>query len=164
MEETFVQKRLFFGLGIVALVLFAGSDVFGQSATSKYEVGVQFSLIRFSDLDITEPGFGVRFTYNINKHVAVEAEGNVFPRDSFPVGHKSEALFGVKAGARSRRVGLFGKIRPGFMNFTNFERAFGPCFSNCPSQPPRLNFSETDFALDVGAVAEFYTSRRTFIR
>ncbi len=158
-------KSFSFALSVIAVFLFVGSErVFAQSETPKFEVGLQFSVIRFSDLVVAEPGFGGRFTYNINKHLAVEAEGNVFPRDSFPGGHKSEALFGVKAGARSRRVGLFGKIRPGFMNFTNFDRAFGPCSSNCPSRPPPLNFSETDFALDVGAVAEFYTSRRTFIR
>jgi len=50
------------------------------------------------------------------------------------------------------------------VNFSNFTRHFEPCISNCSNTPPPFNFSETDFALDVGGVLEFYTSRRTFIR
>ncbi len=161
-------KSFSFALSTIAVFLFAGSErVFAQSETPKVEVGVQFSVIRFSDLVVTEPGFGVRFTYNINKHLAVEAEGNIFPRDpqdfleATKGGHKTQALFGIKAGTRSRRVGLFGKIRPGFVNFSNFMRQPEPCIC---SNPPPLEFSETDLALDVGGVVEFYTSRRTFIR
>src|SRR5712692_7127112 len=114
-----MQKLFPIGVSIIALFLLADSQrVSAQSKTPKFEVGTQFSLIRFSDLEITEPGFGGRFTYNINKHVAVEAEVNLFPRDrqdsndASKGGHKAQALFGIKAGTRGRRVGLFGKIRP----------------------------------------------------
>src|SRR5260370_38405894 len=153
------------GPGLIGLFLFFGSQpICAQSKTPKFEVGAQFSLIRFSDLDITEPGFGGRFTYNINKHVAVEAEGNFFPRDpenfyeALKGGHKTQALFGIKAGMRSRRIGLFLKVRPGLVSFSNLTRV--GCDCNAPPQKP----SETDFALDVGGVVEFYTSRRTFLR
>src|SRR5713226_10087891 len=119
-RRSFVRKSFSFALSTIAVFLFAGSErVFAQSKTPKFEVGAQFSLIRFSDLEITEPGFGGRFTYNINKHVAVEAEVNLFPRDtedyieSLKGGHKTQALFGLKAGTRNRRIGLFLKIRPG---------------------------------------------------
>src|SRR5882672_8118720 len=112
-----MQKIFSIGLSIIALFLLAGSQrVSAQSQTPKYEVAAQFSLIRFSDLDITEPGFGGRFTYNINKHVAVEAEVNLFPRKVRTLnmvlqgGRKTEGLFGVKFGARNRRVGWFGKV------------------------------------------------------
>ena len=166
-----MQKSFPFALSTIAVFLFAGSEgVFAQSEPSKVEVGVGVSTIRFGEMSISEPGFGFRFTYNINKHVAVEAEGNLFPRDtedyfeSLKGGHKTQALFGIKAGTRSRRVGVFFKIRPGLVNFSNFTRHFEPCISNCSNTPPPFNFSETDFALDVGGVLEFYTSRRTFIR
>src|SRR5260370_23603531 len=167
-KRSSVQKSFPFDLSTIAVFLFAGSErVFAQSETPKFEVGVQFSTIRFGEMSITEPGFGGRFTYNINKHVAVEAEGNLFPRDpedyfeSLKGGHKTEALFGLKAGTRSRRVGLFLKIRPGLVNYSNLFRY--PQLCNC-SNPPPPKLSETDFALDVAGVLEFYTSRRTFIR
>src|SRR5437879_13727587 len=120
-RTSFVQKIFSFALGMIAVFLIAGSEkVSAQSETPKVEIGIQFSRIRFSELVVTEPGFGGRFTYNINKHVAVEAEGNFFPRkikDSFGEtlqgGRKTQGLFGVKLGARRRRMGLFGKVRPG---------------------------------------------------
>jgi len=162
------------GPGLIGLFLFFGSQpICAQSKTPKFEVGAQFSLIHFSDLEITEPGFGGRFTYNINKHVAVEAEGNFFPRevkDSFGEtlqgGRKTEGLFGVKLGARRKRVGVFGKLRPGFVHFGHLERNGIVCIASsssaCPNPPPV--FRETDFALDVGGVVELYTSRRTLVR
>jgi len=174
MRRSFVQKRFFFGLSIVALLLFAGSDVSAQSDTPRYEVGAQFSLIRFGDLDITEPGFGGRFTYNINDHLAVEAEGNFFHRNAksfggfvLQGGRKIEALFGVKAGVRTRRLGVFGKVRPGFVHFSNFEKpeALGiVCAGSCTVPAPPFNFSETDVAVDLGGVIELYPSRRTIVR
>jgi hypothetical protein len=164
-----VQKSFSFALSMIALFLCAGSErVFAQSEPSKVEVGVQFSTIRFGEMSIAEPGFGGRFTYNINKHVAVEAEVNLFPRDpedyfeSLKGGHKTEALFGIKAGTRNRRLGVFFKFRPGLMNYSNLTRY--PQLCPCSPNPPPPNFGETDFALDVGGVLEVYTSRRTFIR
>ena len=163
-----MQKSFSFALSIIAIFLFAGSEsVFAQSETPKVEVAVQFSTIRFGEFRITEPGFGGRFTYNINKHVAVEAEGNFFPQEAqdylegLQGGHKTQALFGVKAGTRGQRIGLFFKIRPGLVNFSHIQPEPMPC--NCPN-PPAPKFTETDFALDIGGVVEFYTSRRTFIR
>lgn len=163
-----MQQKLCRAVVAAGLFLFFNSDpVLAQTETQKFEVGVQFSLVRFRDLNITEAGFGGRFTYNVNRHLAVEAEGDLLPRDteSFPAvlkgGHKSQAFFGLKVGQRVRRFGLFGKIRPGVVNFSNFTRLPEPC--NCPIPPPP-QFSETNFALDVGGVLEIYTSRRTFIR
>ena len=160
-----MQKSFSLAVSMFAVFLFAGSEtVFAQSEPSKVEVAVQFSTIRFGEMSVTEPGFGGRFTYNINKHVAVEAEGNFFPRDpenfyeALKGGHKTQALFGIKAGMRSRRIGLFLKLRPGLVSFSNLTRV--GCDCNAPPPKP----SETDFALDVGGVVEFYTSRRTFLR
>lgn len=149
-------------------------DSNGQSDEPRFEVGTQFSVLRFGDLDVTEPGLGSRLTYNINDNLAVEAEGNFFPnsrgRDeiygSLQGGRKTQMLFGAKFGARSGRIGMFGKLRPGFVHFGNFERNLSACLLDgrpCPPQPPAA-FSETDFAMDIGGVLELYTSRRSLIR
>src|SRR5437763_16917458 len=119
-----MQRKFLHAVSVAALLLFLNSNlVLAQSETPKFEVGAQFSLVRFSDLDITEPGFGGRFTYNLNSHVAVEAEANFFPREvkdfygeTLQGGRKTQGLFGIKIGERSRRLGIFGKIRPGFVH------------------------------------------------
>ncbi len=166
-----MQQKFLRAVGTVAmLVLFCSQLVLAQSETPKFEVGAQFSVIRFGDLEITEPGFGGRFTYNINDHFAVEAEANFFPREvkdsygeTLQGGHKTQGLFGVKLGARRKQAGIFGKVRLGFVRFNHFERNGIVCIDGCPPQP-LPSFSETDFALDVGGVLELYPSRRTLVR
>jgi hypothetical protein len=146
----------------------------------RFEIGAQYTALRLSELDVTGSGFGGRFTYNINDNFAVEAEGNFFPRDRNPEetrtreeflealngGQKTQALFGVKAGGRGKRVGIFGKVRPGFVRFSRFERNRQvPIFDPTNGQPPPPStFSETDFAIDLGGVLEVYPSRRTVFR
>lgn len=138
-----MQQRLLRAVPAVALFLFLGGQaICAQSKTPKFEVGAQFSLIRFSDLDITEPGFGGRLTYNINDHLAVDAEVNLFPRKVRTLntvlqgGQKTEGLFGVKFGARKKRVGWFGKVRPGFIHFGNFEKTGVACIAGSPCVLP----------------------------
>ena len=122
-----------------------------------------------------EPGFGGRVGYNFNRHLAVEAEVNFFPREvgellspDFNGGRKLQGLFGVKAGRRYEHVGLFAKARPGFVRFAegDFEQPQGTgCIAVFP--PPLGCFEpsgRTDFALDVGGVVELYPSARTIIR
>ncbi|MCA1566639.1 MAG: porin family protein [Acidobacteria bacterium] len=117
----------------------------------------------------TEPGFGGRVGYNLTQNVALEAEGNFFPRErEFGGGRKSQALFGIKAGKRFEQVGLFVKARPGLVHFSEGDlrepRDFA-CITIFP--PPRGCFEakgRTDFAFDVGGVFEYYPSRRTLIR
>lgn len=151
-----------------------------QSDAPKFEIGAQFTTLRFGELDTTEPGFGGRFTYNINDNFAVEAEGNFFFRNRDPEetrtfeefletltgGRKTQALFGVKAGVRGNRIGVFGKVRPGFVRFSRFERNLEVPLLDSTSGQPSLSptFSETDFALDLGGVLEVYPSRHTVIR
>jgi Outer membrane protein beta-barrel domain len=122
-----------------------------------------------------QPGFGGRIGYNLTPHVALEAEVNFFPEaDSFSVpesfkgGHKIEGLFGVKAGKRFEKVGIFGKVRPGFLYASkgDLRQPSGfACIAVFPT--PAACFETTgknSFALDLGAVVEFYPTRRTIIR
>src|SRR5215813_9185925 len=92
-----------------------------QADTPRVELGAHFSLIRLPRLDSRAPGVGGRITFNLNDHLAVEGEINLFPKD-LPgrvslSGQQTQGLFGLKAGMRSSRAGLFGKIRPGFTRF-----------------------------------------------
>jgi hypothetical protein len=152
----------------------------GQSAPlSKFEVGVQFSVLGINDpqalSDIfprKEIGVGGRLSYNLNRHFALEAEGNFFPRNyrkvqsNFTGGRLIEGLFGLKAGIRKNKFGVFGKVRPGFESSGRAEMAHFPNGNGPDARNPYgfVDMRATQFALDVGGVVEFYPSRRTIIR
>jgi Outer membrane protein beta-barrel domain len=119
----------------------------------------------------TELGFGGRIGYNITNYLAIEAEANFFPSEQrFYGGRAVEGLFGVKAGWRFEKAGVFGKVRPGF--FSSRQSEFGPksgvvCIAVFP--PPASCFDETfrrktDFAVDVGGVIELYPTSRMIVR
>lgn len=119
----------------------------------------------------TEAGFGGRFGYNLHRHVAVEAELNFFPRDrATEGGRKTQGLFGVKAGRRFEKFGLFAKARPGFLRLSRGDfrpRENTACIATTVFPPPAACFDSeprTHFALDVGGVLEFYPSRRVVVR
>lgn len=154
---------------MVPLFLILANNTLAQSDVSKVEVGAQFTSIIASDppvfprtLTRWAPGFGGRLTFNLTNHVALEAEGNLFPRgdesDRIGEGRKTQALFGVKAGIRRDKYGLFAKARPGFMYFSE------PTLE-CPLEEGMCSPSRRiRFAADFGGVLEVYPSHRLLLR
>ena len=145
----------------------------------RFEAGVLVSKLGINDahgltdlIPRREVGGGGRFTYNLKSYLAVEAELNYFPRDfhtyttNFTGGPMLEGLAGIKAGLRRKMFGVFGKFRPGF---ESSGEAAVPRFLNGDG-PDRQNpfgferIRSTQFAMDVGAVFEFYPSPRTILR
>jgi hypothetical protein len=144
-----------------------------SSDVPKVEVGAQFSLIRlFEETPIFPPadgpitgyrrshktnvGIGGRAGYNVTKQVAVEGELNYFPQDDNRAKINAvQGLFGVKAGWRGDKVGVFGKARPGFFHYEEPV----VCITS-----PCNNPTFTKFALDLGGVLEFYPSRSLVTR
>lgn len=161
---------------LVLLCLFSLPGGARAQATDapKVEVGVQFSSLTLSDnFNMTQPGFGGRVTYNLTDNVAVEAEANLYPNDSrfrtdTSGGRAAQALFGVKAGRRFDKFGLFAKARPGLVHFTKTQRVNGFTFEYFGDQtfvfPTFRTQSMTHFATDIGGVVEFYPSRRIVTR
>ncbi|MEP7341086.1 MAG: outer membrane beta-barrel protein, partial [Acidobacteriota bacterium] len=164
------------------LMMITGLNAFAQSDAPKLEVGVQYSVLRLKPrlpinnpiLEIVDPdyvatdsGFGGRLTYNLTNHISVEGEINFFPeeRNNFAEpfyldSRRTQGLFGVKAGTRSDKIGIFGKVRPGFMHFG--EGVADPRIQTLVAIPATV--STTEFALDVGGVFELYPSRHTMLR
>ncbi len=158
----------------------------GAERDRRFEVGVQFSslALRFSspsfgfgagpfDLGTnTEAGFGGRVGYNLSDNVALEAEGNFYPRRSFSNsttgGYPSQMQFGVKAGKRLRHFGIFAKARPGFVTFSRVATLTGTESFTFGGQTFTFGTFEdkrkTNFSMDVGGVFEFYPTRRVFTR
>lgn len=65
----------------VLCLLFCSIEAKAQSDdVPKVELGAQFTSITKPDNNngATEPGFGGRFTFNLNRSVALEAVGNFF--------------------------------------------------------------------------------------
>ncbi len=135
----------------------------------KYEVGALFSSISLTPSNgyRTEAGFGGRFTFNVNKHVGLEAETIFFPNRGFSAearagGRAVQGLFGVKAGKRWEKFGLFAKGRPGFISFGTGRQVID---TNSAGNFVSSHFERaTHFAFDVGGVAEFYPKRHIVTR
>lgn len=143
-----------------------------QDELPKFEIGAQFSSLSInrSFQTRTEPGFGGRFTVNLTDNFALEAEGNIFPRDerfgSLRTGGRAiQGLMGVKIGKRYQRFGIFGKARPGLVSFSRGKIELIPTTSTDPfAQINIRNERLTHFATDLGGVLEFYPSRRIVTR
>ena len=134
----------------------------------KYEIGAEFTTLTLNESQ-THPGAGARFTYNWTRHIALEGAGYFSPGkcdtcDGEITGHITEGLFGVKAGQRFKRFGVFGKVRPGFIRFS---QGFTDLIPTGGSGPFPFTFrvrGRTDFATDVGGVLEIYPTKKILLR
>jgi hypothetical protein len=162
-----MNKSLFLIAAITLLLM--QSQVLSQTQDlPKFEVAGEFTTIERDDASgsRTEPGFGGRFTFNLNKVVSLEAAGYYFPKRCFfcqNAGRITEGLAGVKAGKRFEKWGVFAKARPGVISFSEgtFDEFVGPG----PAFPIVFDRSRvTTFAMDVGGVVEFYPSKRIVTR
>jgi hypothetical protein len=157
-----MNKRFFFT--VAALLLLAPSGARAQTEEYKYEVGAVFTAVGAENLDGASKGLGARFGYNLNENFALDAETAFFPRRHLgndQGGQNVQGFVGIKAGARSKYVGLFAKVRPGVMfigtSTSGFDCDTRDDFRVC--RPERNHL-----ALDAGIVAEVYPSSRTIIR
>ena len=125
------------------LVLTSGCVAFCQ--TPRAEIGFQLSGIRENVLGEYPVGGGGRVTVHVVHFVDAEAEVNRFPIGGgtalFPA---TQAIFGARVGQRFGPIGIYGKLRPGFMRFDANGRV-----QNLGVRP----------ALDFGGVLEFYSRR-----
>ena len=170
-----MRKRFLLGVSIAILVVLTTNYARAQNNSAvdvkKFEAGGDFSTITF-DSEQTQLGLGGRLTYNFNKHLAFEAAGYYFPNNCVfcgrNAGRTSEGLFGVKIGQRFQKWGLFGKVRPGVLSSSKGRSDI--VLNVPPGSPPGLNplslvqTRATYFALDVGAVVEFYPTKRIITR
>jgi hypothetical protein len=121
--------------------------------------------LRVEGLDVTTTGFGGRFGYNVNDYVGVEAEVNYLPKKNFNEvfqSRRAQVFAGVKVGGRWEKFGAFVKARPGAMHFS--EVPFHTVCGQNPNSFSCQESSQTNFALDIGGIVEFYPSSRFIVR
>ncbi|HSB12486.1 MAG TPA: outer membrane beta-barrel protein [Blastocatellia bacterium] len=157
-------------LAAVTFLLLAWSTSDAQSDASKIEVGAQYTSINFhnhfGNSEGVRQGFGGRLTYDWSRNVAVEAILNFFPGDVSQIVVPSSilpkprllGLFGLKAGIRKDRFGVFVAVHPGFMRFTPVTDCRTTDFSSC------RDVLKNEFAIDAGGVAEAYLSPHVTLR
>lgn len=146
---------------------------------AKVEVGVHFTSMIGPDIQPfftpsrtkSEPGIGGRFTFNLNRHVALEAETNIFSKPEFDDFGGDDTIvqgqFGIKAGKRFEKFGVFAKARPGFISAGDilFATTTTININGQPTVVPTLDTRRQNFfTMDVGGVLEFYPSRRILVR
>jgi len=77
-----MERRFFITMIVTAFLMLSSYQVKAQTAPPaelpKFEVAADFSSLTLASRE-TYPGVGGRFTYNLNKHVALEAAGYFFP-------------------------------------------------------------------------------------
>ena len=166
------MKRLL--ITAVAILCASVVPAAAQTSNTRFEVGGQVSTLRLSTYKDTNPGFGGRFGYEASRRVTLEGEFNFTPHDDFKIlgtdagasvsyaRRRSEALFGPKIGVRGQKIGLFGRVRPGFTRLTH--RGVGCTGEVCALMLLALPEYRTEFALDYGGTLEYYPSARTIAR
>jgi len=186
MQKHLVLTLVLLGVCLSVPFLARGQDPQPQQSKepAKIELGVHFSSISigpqispffdFNDQSRSEVGIGVRFGYNLNRYLAVEAEGDFFPHREFNElnsgGTLAQGQFGVKAGKRFQKFGLFAKARPGFVTFGEILTQTGSVTFPFQGNGPVVTFPILEkrrrnfFSMDVGAVVEFYPSRGILAR
>ena len=132
--------------GCPAVILFGALLVpavpaLGQDQRHCCEMGAHYSVLSLNRAHQTLHGGGFRLAPYIGKWVTMEMEQNILDGAN----RIYQGLFGIKAGLRVKRLGVFAKCRPGF--------TFGTAVGNT-----------TRFALDLGGVAEVYSTRNLIVR
>jgi hypothetical protein len=134
----------------------------------RYELAAEFTTLnreKFNGVRV-EPGVGARFTFNFNKNIAVEAAAHVSFNDDCSgctsYGRYADLFAGIKAGKRFKSWGIFAKARPGSVNFG--QQDFNIISTGTPGQFRAEAKGRDNLAADLGAVVEFYPSRRIVTR
>jgi hypothetical protein len=125
-----------------------------------FELGVAASGVHLADNN--NFGLGTRAVFNFNSFFSLEGEGNFFLNNAPPKllsgGRAVEGLFGPKLGLRTEKVGIFAKVRPGVISFSNTIQGI----TINPTVPFSFSVQTgrlTEPALDLGTVVEFYPDR-----
>lgn len=152
-----LAKSLFSVLSCVTIsLLVCVSTARAQEKTPKYEIALHYAALYVTEKSDKDSGIGVRFTYNLNDYLGLEAETTSYQQVREGGGNNErQGLFGLRAGKHNERYGIFAKVRPGVTHFHLLGTTPGP---NSFEQ------GHSRFTVDVGGVFEYYPHRNAAIR
>ena len=149
------------GLLVFLAIAFSPQLPSAQSAA----VGGSYTLLSLTYPDQMPNGLGAWLSWDLaGSAVGLDLAANVFPEDHPIIGRQTQFMAGVRSGIRLGKVGLFGRIRPGLVHFS--ERFLAPdigCIAIFPT-PEACLVDPTNFALDVGGSVELYPTRSAIVR
>jgi len=164
-----IPLKLISLLGLLCFSLQVSAQTAQTDEVPKFEVGIHFTSITKPDFNgpSTEAGVGARFTFNLNRSVALEAVGNLFPHSCRFCGGNlgdnsgiiKQGLFGVKAGKRFEKWGIFAKARPGVVTFGQANTIYTINGTGPSAVVGAQRRGISNFAADLGGVLEFYPSK-----
>jgi hypothetical protein len=163
------MNRTQFLLALIGLLLLQSPVLAQTPELPRYEVAAEFSAMDRNNFSGgAEMGIGARFTFNLNKTFSLETAAYHFPRTCFSCEHNgtvTEIVGGLKVGKRFEKWGIFAKGRPGVVSFSRGAFDLVPVPGSPPAFPFDFQFSRANsFAVDAGAVVEFYPSKRIVTR
>ena len=163
-------------VSIAVILILAAGQASAQTEPRRLEAGGYFSTLSIGDAGNTNAGLGGRVSYEFSRWLWVEGDLSFFPSDRLDTGSGPEALMlqaqysrrrlegfvGPKIGVRGGKFGAFAKVRPGFARLIDKGiRCVGEMCALALFARPEY---ETEFALDIGGVVEFYPTDRTSAR
>jgi hypothetical protein len=129
--------------------------------------GATYTLLSLTYPDQIPNGFGGWLSWDFTRTgliAGIDLGVNFFPENHPIIGRQTQLLGGVRGGVRARSFGVFARVRPGFVHFS--ERFFSPdvvCVLIFP--PPESCLIEaTNLALDLGGTIEVYPTPRSLLR
>ena len=139
-----------------------------QDTQQRYELGGLLTYTFLREIGSTDSGVGTgagglggRFVYRALPVLDLEGEIHYLPGNSATSGNHVQGFFGVKAGKRWKKGGIFVKARPGFIQFRRDPFGVLKHGSNFFSHE---GAASTELDVDLGGVIEYYTSRGLILR
>ncbi len=157
-------------VAFITMILAAGwaSAAAAQSASHRFELGVQVAAPRSGTFEKIDIGVGGRVSWHPASVLGLEAELDLFPAE-FPADRafsrsRLEGLFGATVGPTLGRLRPFAKIRAGFLDFREAPRPLACILIYPPPLSCVLAAGSRVAAFDLGGGVELFTSPRTFVR
>ena len=152
---------------LAGLLLTVPAVAAAQSPPSALEAGVFFTHVWLEQVGSTDHqvgtsagGLGGRVGWRFTNFFALDSELAVHPNSGVN-GYRVQGFAGIKAGLRVKRVGVYGKARPGFLYFSKDPFGVGRPGSTFF----RMQWANSlDPALDVGAVIEWHAADDLILR
>jgi hypothetical protein len=153
------QIQLWFLVFTLGLGFALAPQIHAQDAQDNrgFSFGMHFTGLQFDRLGEGAAGLGLRTAYDFPLKntliVSPEVEFNHFPANPSGNFGETQLLAGAKIGLRRDQIGVFAKVRPGFIHIPG-NSDFGE----------RNGGAADKFALDTGVVLEYRPSRRVALR